>query len=200
PYVIIYTITNYFTRLYAFRWREAMTFAYMPYWKKVDSKVEGATTYPAAQRQHPPRPQAKFFRIQDAIEAEHTAVPRMSKNSIASIVFVDSDLPVSSLQYTNWMPAGPSQAVIYDFGIADSGKFDFSVQFMTGPQFGKVQVLVDGYSLGEVIDCNSDELGVTEVINLGQKRMMARDSHTIGFRSVDEKAVGIDCYLIEKVE
>jgi peptide/bleomycin uptake transporter len=28
PYVIIYTITNYFTRLYAFRWREAMTFAY----------------------------------------------------------------------------------------------------------------------------------------------------------------------------
>ena len=44
PYVIIYTITNYFTRLYAFRWREAMTFAYMPYWKKVDSKVEGTIT------------------------------------------------------------------------------------------------------------------------------------------------------------
>ena len=43
PYVIIYTITNYFTRLYAFRWREAMTFAYMPYWKAIDSKVEGAS-------------------------------------------------------------------------------------------------------------------------------------------------------------
>ena len=43
PYVIIYTITNYFTRLYAFRWRESMTFAYMPYWKKIDSKVEGAS-------------------------------------------------------------------------------------------------------------------------------------------------------------
>ena len=43
PYVIIYTITNYFTRLYAFRWREAMTFAYMPYWKKIDAKVEGAS-------------------------------------------------------------------------------------------------------------------------------------------------------------
>ena len=43
PYVVIYTITNYFTRLYAFRWREAMTFAYMPYWKKVDTKVEGAS-------------------------------------------------------------------------------------------------------------------------------------------------------------
>ena len=43
PYVIIYTITNYFTRLYAFRWREAMTFAYMPYWKAIDAKVEGAS-------------------------------------------------------------------------------------------------------------------------------------------------------------
>jgi peptide/bleomycin uptake transporter len=43
PYVIIYTITNYFTRLYAFRWREAITFAYMPYWKNIDAKVEGAS-------------------------------------------------------------------------------------------------------------------------------------------------------------
>jgi len=43
PYVIIYTITNYFTRLYAFRWREAMTFAYMPFWKAMDAKVEGAS-------------------------------------------------------------------------------------------------------------------------------------------------------------
>ena len=43
PYVIIYAITNYFTRLYGFRWREAITFAYMPYWKKVDSTVEGAS-------------------------------------------------------------------------------------------------------------------------------------------------------------
>ena len=43
PYVIIYTVTNYFTRLWAFRWREAMTFSYMPYWRAVDAKVEGAS-------------------------------------------------------------------------------------------------------------------------------------------------------------
>ena len=43
PYVIIYTITNYFTCLYAFRWREAMTFSYMPYWRSIDAKVEGAS-------------------------------------------------------------------------------------------------------------------------------------------------------------
>jgi len=43
PYVIIYTITNFFTRMYAFRWREAITFAYMPLWKSIDAKVEGAS-------------------------------------------------------------------------------------------------------------------------------------------------------------
>ena len=43
PYVIIYTVTNYFTRLWAFRWRAAMTFSYMPYWRAVDAKVEGAS-------------------------------------------------------------------------------------------------------------------------------------------------------------
>ena len=43
PYVFIYAVTNYFTRLYGFRWREAITFAYMPYWKEADSKVEGAS-------------------------------------------------------------------------------------------------------------------------------------------------------------
>ena len=43
PYVIIITITNYFTKLWAFRWREAMTFSYMPYWRAVDAKVEGAS-------------------------------------------------------------------------------------------------------------------------------------------------------------
>jgi len=43
PYVIIYAATNYFTRLYGFRWREAITFAYLPYWKEVDAKVEGAS-------------------------------------------------------------------------------------------------------------------------------------------------------------
>ena len=44
PYVIIYTVTNYFTRLWAFRWRESNDFfSYMPYWRAVDAKVEGAS-------------------------------------------------------------------------------------------------------------------------------------------------------------
>ena len=43
PYVTIYAFTNWFTRLWAFRWREAITYSYMPYWKSTDANVEGAS-------------------------------------------------------------------------------------------------------------------------------------------------------------
>ena len=42
PYVILATFTAYFTRLYAFRWREAITFDYMPIWTSGRVKVEGS--------------------------------------------------------------------------------------------------------------------------------------------------------------
>lgn len=43
PYVLIATMTGYFTRVYAFKWREAMTFSYVAQWQKVEEEVEGAS-------------------------------------------------------------------------------------------------------------------------------------------------------------
>ena len=43
PYVLIATATAYFTRIYAFRWREAMTFSYVSKWQQVEEEVEGAS-------------------------------------------------------------------------------------------------------------------------------------------------------------
>ena len=43
PYVLIATATAYFTRIYAFRWREAMTFSYVARWQHVEEEVEGAS-------------------------------------------------------------------------------------------------------------------------------------------------------------
>ncbi len=43
PYVLIATATAYFTRIYAFRWREAMTFSYVEKWQGVSEEVEGAS-------------------------------------------------------------------------------------------------------------------------------------------------------------
>lgn len=43
PYVLIATLTSYFTRIYAFKWREAMTFSYVEKWQTVEEEVEGAS-------------------------------------------------------------------------------------------------------------------------------------------------------------
>jgi len=43
PYVLIATVTSYFTRIYAFKWREALTFSYVYKWQTVEDEVEGAS-------------------------------------------------------------------------------------------------------------------------------------------------------------
>ena len=43
PYVLIATLTSYFTRIYSFRWREAMTFSYLAHWRRVEKEIEGSS-------------------------------------------------------------------------------------------------------------------------------------------------------------
>lgn len=43
PYVIIATITSFFASHWVFRWREAMTFAYVDVWKKCEKDIEGSS-------------------------------------------------------------------------------------------------------------------------------------------------------------
>lgn len=41
PYSFIAMATKYFSRVYGLRWREAITFNYLPKWRKVSEKIEG---------------------------------------------------------------------------------------------------------------------------------------------------------------
>lgn len=43
PYVLIATVTSYFTRIYSFKWREAMTFSYVKKWQTIDEEIEGSS-------------------------------------------------------------------------------------------------------------------------------------------------------------
>lgn len=43
PYVLIAMATNYFGRIYTFRWREAMTFSYVDVWREVEKDIEGSS-------------------------------------------------------------------------------------------------------------------------------------------------------------
>lgn len=43
PYVLIATINVYFASIYALKWREAMTFEYLRFWKAKDDNIEGSS-------------------------------------------------------------------------------------------------------------------------------------------------------------
>jgi len=43
PYIFLAIFTGWFTRIYGLRWREAMTFNYIPKWQTVESEIEGAS-------------------------------------------------------------------------------------------------------------------------------------------------------------
>ena len=43
PYVILAVLTGWFTRIYGLRWRQAITFNYIPRWRTVKEEIEGAS-------------------------------------------------------------------------------------------------------------------------------------------------------------
>lgn len=43
PYVLIATVNVYFASIYALKWREAMTFEYLAFWKAKDDNIEGSS-------------------------------------------------------------------------------------------------------------------------------------------------------------
>ena len=43
PYITLAIFTGWFTRIYGLRWREAITFSYIPQWQAVEYEIEGAS-------------------------------------------------------------------------------------------------------------------------------------------------------------
>ena len=43
PYIVLAVITNWLARIYGLRWREAITFNYIPRWRNVQTEIEGAS-------------------------------------------------------------------------------------------------------------------------------------------------------------
>jgi peptide/bleomycin uptake transporter len=43
PYILLAIFTGWFTRIYGLRWREAITFNYIPRWRDVEREIEGAS-------------------------------------------------------------------------------------------------------------------------------------------------------------
>lgn len=77
PYVLIATITAYFTSIYAFRWRQAMTFSYIGQWQEIDEDIEGSSQ-----------------RIQEDIYNFAKIVERLGLQVIRAIMTLIAFLPV----------------------------------------------------------------------------------------------------------
>lgn len=43
PYVVISTVTSFFASHWVFRWREAMTFSYVSFWRNCEKDIEGSS-------------------------------------------------------------------------------------------------------------------------------------------------------------
>jgi len=43
PYIVLAIFTGWFTRIYGLRWREAITFSYIPQWQAVEYEIEGSS-------------------------------------------------------------------------------------------------------------------------------------------------------------
>jgi len=43
PYIALAIFTGWFTRIYGLRWRQAITFSYIPQWQEVETEIEGAS-------------------------------------------------------------------------------------------------------------------------------------------------------------
>ena len=43
PFIVLRAFNGFFAQHYAFRWRQAITFAYMPLWEKAEKEIEGAS-------------------------------------------------------------------------------------------------------------------------------------------------------------
>lgn len=43
PLIALGTFTGFFARHYAFRWRQAITYAYLPLWEQAENEIEGAS-------------------------------------------------------------------------------------------------------------------------------------------------------------
>jgi peptide/bleomycin uptake transporter len=89
PYVVLATITSYVTRLYGFRWRQAITEDYIPRWRHVEQEIEGSSQ----------RIQEDAMRFSSIVESLGLAIVRAVMTLIAFIpvlwtLSAKVDLPV----------------------------------------------------------------------------------------------------------
>ena len=103
-----------------------------------------------------------------------------------------------------WTGAKPGAKLELEFPVATESTYDVELVLTMAPDYGIVQVLIDGEALGGPIDCYDVDVVTTGVLSLGSRKFSAGD-HKLGFQitGANPKAakgymVGIDYLRLEK--
>ncbi len=145
-------------------------------------------------------PEPPFFLASNAQEAELAQNLRMSEGGSMEIHGgFDLSQAWSRMAYLHWNPGAAQNILVFPFALQTPGNFRILTQFAKGPEYGDFEVLLDGRRLGEIHHATADALAPSGEVEMGQLRLMARDDHTLAFRSLDGKPLGIDYFRLESV-
>lgn len=149
--------------------------------------------YPLEQRVPPPLPEAEFLIAKGAMEAEEARGVQLSEGCGYEVKTVlDTSQRWSRLQFAHFSATKASDSFLMPFALGASGKYTLFAQFAKGEGYGQFEILIDGRVVGEPLDCSGEGLIPSGELELATLRMMARNDHTLSFRSLDGKPIGLD--------
>lgn len=146
------------------------------------------------------QPTPSFHMVVGAYECESLDGALMAAGTQTTIVQAEDPSTLwSRLQYLDWRPTAANQVLNFPFPVENAGRYELYAQFAKGSDYGKVQVLVDGRRIGDVLDFSAAELAPSGEIKVGELRLMKRLDHKIAFITTDGKAIGVDYFRLQPV-
>ena len=104
-----------------------------------------------------------------------------------------SDLFWSGNKHLWWKCTAADGLLSFPIKAAVSGRYDLTLRMTTASDYGQIQVLLDGYAIGDPIDCYSSSLGVNE-FNVGEIALSAGE-HTIALQMSGKNPSASNYYI-----
>lgn len=92
-----------------------------------------------------------------------------------------------------WKCSAADGLLSFPVKAAVSGRYNLTLRLTTASDYGKIQVLVDGYAVGDPIDCYSSALGAAE-FNVGEVALSA-GQHTIALQMAGKNTSARGYYI-----
>lgn len=135
-------------------------------------------------------------KVPDAIEGESMKiVGKTGGNTVVQPMgsFV-KDRWSSSYQLW-WTGAGPGAQLDLDLPVTEAGTYDVEVVMTMAPDYGIVQLLIDGEPLGTPVDGYATDVLTTGVVSFGPMSLKPGD-HKVGFRIEGANPKAVPLYMV----